>query len=148
MEHQTQILIVMISYLTLLILWGLYQGRKVKSNVDYSIAGRNLPGWAAALSERATGESSWALLGLPGAAYATGLTEIWTALGCVIGIITTWVLIAWRLRDEAEKYEITTFTDYIAKRHSEMGNWIRVVSSLTIVSFFLFLCGRTVYWRR
>lgn len=83
MEHQTQILIIMISYLTLIILWGLYQGRKVKSNVDYSIAGRNLPGWAAALSERATGESSWALLGLPGAVYATGLTEIWTALGCV-----------------------------------------------------------------
>lgn len=141
MEHQTQILIVMISYLTLLILWGLYQGRKVKSNVDYSIAGRNLPGWAAALSERATGESSWALLGLPGAAYATGLTEIWTALGCVIGIITTWVLIAWRLRDEAEKYEITTFTDYIAKKHGNMGRWIRVVGSLMIVFFFFFYVG-------
>jgi Na+/proline symporter len=62
----------------------------VKNSSDYSIAGRNLPGWAVALSERATGESSWALLGLPGAAYATGLTEIWTALGCVVGIITAW----------------------------------------------------------
>ena len=141
MEHQTQILIVMISYLSLLILWGLYQGRKVKSNVDYSIAGRNLPGWVAALSERATGESSWALLGLPGAAYATGLTEIWTALGCVVGIITTWVLIAWRLRDEAENYQISTFTDYIAKRHGEMGQGIRVVGSLTIVFFFFFYVG-------
>ena len=90
MEYQTQLLIVMISYMTLLILWGLYQGRKVKSNADYAIAGRNLPGWAAALSERATGESSWALLGLPGAAYATGLTEIWTAIGCVAGIIVAW----------------------------------------------------------
>lgn len=141
MENQTQILIVMISYLTLLIWWGLYQGRKVKSNEDYSIAGRNLPGWAAALSERATGESSWALLGLPGAAYATGLTEIWTALGCVIGIITAWALIAWRLRDEAEKYQINTFTDYIAKRHSDLGQWIRVVGSLTIVFFFFFYVG-------
>ena len=141
MEHQTQILIVMVTYLLALILWGLYQGRKVKTNVDYSIAGRNLPGWVAALSERATGESSWALLGLPGAAYATGLAEIWTALGCVLGIITAWALIAYRLRDEAEKYEINTFTDYIAKRHGELGSGIRIVGSLTIVFFFFFYVG-------
>ena len=141
MEHQTQILIVMISYLSLLILWGLYQGRKVKNNVDYAIAGRNLPGWVAALSERATGESSWALLGLPGAAYATGLTEIWTALGCVVGIITAWALIAWRMRDEAENFQLNTFMDYIAKRHGDTGQWIRVVGSLTIVFFFFFYVG-------
>ena len=100
-----------------------------------------MPGWAAALSERATGESSWALLGLPGAAYASGLTEIWTALGCVAGIITAWALLAYRLRDEAEKYRICTFTDYIAKRHSEVGHSIRVVGSLVIVFFFFFYVG-------
>jgi len=119
MENQLQIIIVMVAYVTLLILWGLYQGRKVKSGTDYSIAGRKLPGWVAALSERATGESSWALLGLPGAAYALGLSEIWTALGCVAGIITAWSLLAWRLRDEAEKYNVTTFTEYIARKHGE-----------------------------
>jgi Na+/proline symporter len=88
MANQMQMLLVVFGYFVFLILWGLYQGRKVKNNCDYAIAGRSLPGWAAALSERATGESSWALLGLPGMAYATGLTEIWTALGCVAGIIT------------------------------------------------------------
>ncbi len=141
MGQQTQILAVMIGYFTLLILWGLYQGRKVKSSCDYAIAGRNLPGWAAALSERATGESSWALLGLPGMAYATGLTEIWTALGCVAGIITAWVGLAWRLRDEAEKYQVTTFSEYIAKKHGETGKWIRVIASSTIVFFFFFYIG-------
>ncbi len=141
MEYQTQLLVVMISYMTLLILWGLYQGRKVKTNADYAIAERNLPGWAAALSERATGESSWALLGLPGAAYATGLTEIWTALGCVFGIITAWGAIAWRLREEAEKYSANTFIDYIAKRHDDMGKWIRIIGSFTIVFFFFFYVG-------
>ena len=141
MEYQTQLLVVMIAYMAFLILWGLYQGRKVKTNDDYAIAGRDLPGWAAALSERATGESSWALLGLPGAAYATGLTEIWTALGCVAGIVFAWVIIAWRLRNEAEKYQAGTFTDYIAKRHHEIGRWIRIVGSFTIVFFFFFYVG-------
>lgn len=141
MEHQTQILIVMVAYLTLLILWGLYQGRKVKTDADYAIAGRRLPGWAAALSERATGESSWALLGLPGAAYATGLTEIWTAIGCVVGIITAWVAIAWRLRDEAERFQVNTFTEYIARRHGALEKWIRIAGSFTIVFFFFFYVG-------
>ncbi|HQG56380.1 MAG TPA: sodium/proline symporter [Bacteroidales bacterium] len=141
MENQLQIVIVLIAYLSLLILWGIYQGRKVKTGSDYSIAGRKLPGWVAALSERATGESSWALLGLPGAAYATGLTEIWTAIGCVAGIITAWALLAWRLRDEAEKYNVTTFSDYLAARHGDTGRLLRVISSLTIVFFFFFYVG-------
>lgn len=140
-SHTTQLLIVMVAYLSLLIIWGIYQGRKVKTSSDYSIAGRKLPGWVAALSERATGESSWALLGLPGAAYATGLMEIWTALGCVTGIITTWALLAWRLRDAAEELQVTTFTEFIAKRHGEMGKWIRIVGSGTIVFFFFFYVG-------
>lgn len=144
MEYQVQLIIVMITYMVLLILWGLYQGRKVKTNSDFSIAGRNLPGWIAALSERATGESSWALLGLPGAAYATGLMEVWTAIGCVAGIVFAWVVLAWRLRAEAAKYKADTFTDYIAQKHGETGKWIRIVGSFTIVFFFFFYVGAQI----
>lgn len=141
MENQTIILVVMCIYMILLIAFGIYQGRKVKTGSDFAIAGRKLPGWVAALSERATGESSWALLGLPGAAYATGLMEVWVAVGCVLGIIVAWVLLASRLRKEAEKFQVDTFTDYIAKRHGEVGKWIRIVGSLTIVFFFFFYVG-------
>jgi sodium/proline symporter len=141
MDYQSQLLLVMVIYMAILIAFGIYQGRKVKTASDYAIAGRELPGWAAALSERATGESSWALLGLPGAAYATGLTEIWTAIGCVAGIITAWAVIAWRLRDAAEKYQVNTFTEFIAKRHGDQSKWLRIVGSATIVFFFFFYVG-------
>jgi len=141
MENKTIILIVMSVYMVLLLLWGIYQGRKVKTGKDFAIAGRKLPGWVAALSERATGESSWALLGLPGAAYATGMLEIWTAIGCVCGILVAWIVLAARLRDEAEKYDVETFTGYIAKRHGEVGKWIRIAGSFTIVFFFFFYVG-------
>ena len=141
MAAQTQILIVMLVYLALLVSWGIFQGRRVKTDTDYAIAGRALPGWAAALSERATGESSWALLGLPGFAYASGLSGIWTAIGCVAGIITAWAAIAWRLRDEAEKYQVKTFSEYIARRHGELEKWIRIGASFTIVFFFFFYVG-------
>ena len=141
MENQTIILIVMSIYMLLLIGYGIYQGRKVKTGSDFSIAGRKLPGWVAALSERATGESVWALIGLPGAAYATGLMEVWVAIGCVLGIVVAWTILASRLRKEAEIYKAETFVDYIAKRHGDRGKWIRIIGSLTIVFFFFFYVG-------
>lgn len=141
MELQSTLVVIMILYFSGILFWGFYQGKKVKSGADFSIAGRKLPGWVAALSERATGESSWALLGLPGAAYATGLLEVWTAIGCVMGILVAWIFLAGRLRDEAAKYQAVTFTDFLAKRHGEVGRWIRIIGSLTIVFFFFFYVG-------
>lgn len=141
MTDNNILIVVMILYMSIILFWGFYQGRKVKSSGDFSIAGRKLPGAVAAFSERATGESSWALLGLPGAAFATGLTEIWTAAGCVAGILFAWTVIGPVLRNEAEKYDVETFTDYLAKRHGEVGKAIRIAGSLTIVFFFFFYVG-------
>jgi sodium/proline symporter len=59
----------------------------------------------------------------------------------VAGIIFAWVVIAWRLRDEAEKYDVSTFTEYLSKKHSDFGKWIRLVGSFTIVFFFFFYVG-------
>ena len=141
MENQAQLLGVMTAYIAVLVAWGVWQGRKVKTTGDYTIAGRRLPGWVAALSERATGESSWALLGLPGAAYALGLTEIWTALGCVAGIITAWWLLAWRLRDAADQSGSMTFSEFLGGRFGAKSPYIRLVSAAAIVFFFFFYVG-------
>ncbi|AEC52404.1 osmoregulated proline transporter [Pyrococcus sp. NA2] len=141
MEARTQILTVLVLYLGFLISVGIYQGRKARSHKDFSIAGRQLPGWVAALSERATGESAWCLLGLPGFAFAAGLAAIWPAVGCVLGIIVAWAIFAGRLRREAEKYDAVTFVDYIAKRHPEAEKWIRILGSATITFFFFFYVG-------
>lgn len=141
MSAEVQYIIVIVTYLAAILLFGLYQGRKVKTQSDYSIANRGLPGWVAALSERSAGESSWALLGLPGFAYATGLASIWTAVGCVLGIMAAWWILAWRLRNEAEKYHAETYTDYIAKRFGKHGIMLRLVSGVVIVFFFFFYVG-------
>jgi len=141
MAAQAQMVAVFVTYLVLLVAWGLYQGRRVRTGLEFAIAGRRLPGWVAALSERATGESSWALLGLPGFAYAQGLVSIWTAVGCIAGIVVAWLALSWRLRAEAETYQVRTFTDYLARRHASLQGTIRAVASLTIVFFFFFYVG-------
>ena len=135
MEASTQILLVMLVYAFFLFLYGLWQGRKVKNSQDFAIAGRSLSGVVASLSERATGESSWALLGLPGAAYATGLLEVWTAIGCVIGIIFSWIVLAWRIQKDAAELDATTFTDFIAKKHGDKGRLIRIAGMVGATAF-------------
>ncbi|HDR50150.1 MAG TPA: sodium/proline symporter, partial [Mariniphaga anaerophila] len=56
-----------------------------------------------ALSERATGESAWLLLGLTGHAYAEGMAAIWVAFGCVAGILFLWTFLAQPLQRITKK---------------------------------------------
>lgn len=128
--------LVLIGYLGVLLTVGFIAGSKVKSAKDYAIGGRNVPGWVAALSERATDCSAWMLLGVPGSAYAFGLSSIWAAVGCLIGSAGAWWLVSNQLRKQAEEYDAISFIDWIAKRHNTNAKGIRVFGSLTIVFFF------------
>ena len=95
--------IIFIFYLCFLIGVGLMSIKYNKSQEDYLLAGRKLGPWVTAFSERASGESAWLLLALPGAAISVGLGEAWTVLGITLGIIASWYLIAEKLRIETEK---------------------------------------------
>ena len=61
-------------YFVLMLVIGLICFRYMNTLDDYVLGGRRLGPWVSAISERASGESAWFLLGLPGAAYALGLT--------------------------------------------------------------------------
>ena len=113
-------LIVLTLYLGLLLFVGFYQGRKVSSDADYQIGGRSIPGWAAALSERATPEICilhgwisriclcvWHVLG------------IWPSIGLAVGNILAWTVIARKMQQEAEDVDAITYVDWAAKRHQD-----------------------------
>ena len=102
------------------------------------LAGRRLGPWVTAFSERASGESAWLLLALPGAAITIGMGELWSVIGIIIGIASSWYLIAERLRAETEKYNALTIPEYLHRRYDDRSNIIRLFSSLIIAFFFLF----------
>ncbi len=110
----------------------------LKSHKDFFIAGRKLNPWVVAFSERASGESAWLLLGLPGAAFASGLLEFWTALGCVSGIIFYWFFIAKALREETERLGAITLPTFLAARFDKGQAAIRVLATFIIIFFFIF----------
>ena len=89
-----------------------------------------------AFSERASGESAWLILALPGAAIAVGLGEVWTVIGITVGIIASWFLIAEKLRIETEKYQALTIPEYLHRRYDDSSNIIRLFSALIIAFCF------------
>ena len=130
--------IIFIFYLLFLIVVGLMSIKYNKSQEDYLLAGRRLGPWVTAFSERASGESAWLLLALPGAAISVGLGEVWTVVGITLGIIASWSLIAEKLRIETEKYAALTIPGYLHKKYNDNSNIIRLFSSVIIAFFFLF----------
>jgi sodium/proline symporter len=127
-----------IFYLVVILVVGFLTYHINKSHKDFFIAGRKLNPWVVAFSERASGESAWLLLGLPGAAYAAGLLEFWTALGCVSGVIFYWFFIARALREETENLGAITLPTFLAARFDKGQAAIRVLATFIIVFFFIF----------
>lgn len=127
-----------VTYLFVVLVVGFITYRLNKTHQDFFLAGRRLPPSVVAFSERASGESAWLLLGLPGAALAAGFLEMWTALGCVLGIIFYWFVIAKDLRVESEKRDAITLPSFFADEFESHDRLIRVVATLIVVFFFTF----------
>jgi len=125
-------------YLLLIISVGVLSNKFISSQLDFLLAGRRLGPWVTAFSERASGESAWLLLGLPGAAIAVGYGEVWAVIGIISGIILSWFLIAERLRAETEQYQALTIPDYLQKKFNDTSGIIKTYSSVIIAVFFTF----------
>ncbi|HPB02731.1 MAG TPA: sodium/proline symporter [Bacteroidales bacterium] len=131
-------LAVFIIYIAIVIALAIYFSLKSKSSADFVMGGRKIPGFALALSERAAGESSWLLLGLTGLALAEGFSAVWVALGCVIGILFIWWIMADRLRKSSIETGANTIPSLFATRFPNHAFSIQMLSSLIIIFFFLF----------
>ncbi len=125
-------------YLVLMLAIGAITWSMNHSTTDYYLGGRRLGPWLTAFSERTSGESAWLLLGLPGAALAVGLIEVWTAVGCVAGIMFSWYVIAEKLRIDTERCNAITLPEYLAQRFGNHARPIRSIAMLIIVFFFTF----------
>lgn len=132
------ILIAFILYLLVVLGIGFYAVRRTKDLGDFALGGHKLGPWVIAFSERASGESAWIIIGLPGAALVAGMFELWTALGCVLGIVASWLFIAKPLRKLTEKYGALTLPELFARRFNDQSGTIRLIASLIITFFFTF----------
>ncbi len=127
------------AYLALILAIGVYAYLRTKDASDYFLGGRSLPPAVAALSAGASDMSGWLLLGLPGAAYMSGLSSVWIAIGLFSGILASWLTTARRLRIYTyELDDALTVPAYLHRRFNMGHPYLRTVCAIFILLFFLF----------
>jgi sodium/proline symporter len=132
-------LITFIVYLLGMLVIGLIMYRMTNNLSDYVLGGRNLGPGVAALSAGASDMSGWLLLGLPGAIYASGMSEAWMAIGLAVGAYLNWQFVAKRLRIYTEVANNSiTIPDFLENRFKDKSHILRVISALVILLFFTF----------
>jgi sodium/proline symporter len=132
------LIIGLIVYSVLILVVGVWAARLNRTLDAYLLADRKLGAWVAAFSERASGESAWLLVGLPGLAFASGLSALWVGVGCCSGIAFSWWVVARRLREETERVEALTLADYFAARFPDPNHALRLTATVIILFFFTF----------
>lgn len=141
-ELSVSTIVAFLAYVAIVLSIGVYAYLKTKNATDYFLGGRELSPTVTAISAGASDMSGWVLLGLPGYAYLAGLEAAWISLGLVIGVAANWGLMAKRLRLYSEQLDdAVTLPTYLQRRFADKTPWLKSISSLSILLFFLFYVG-------
>ncbi len=132
------ILCVMIIYLVLLFANAIYFNMKNEDERDYLQGSKKIPGWVLAISERATSESVYLLIGCTGYCYIIGVNSFFFLGSCIVGLAIAWFVVGKKVRQDNEKYNAMTLTGYLAAKFKERGNTIIWALSLSIIIFYTF----------
>lgn len=133
------IIFAFVVYLLFMIGIGMYFYGKNRTTTEYFLGGRKLGSWVTSMSAQASDMSGWLLMGLPGAAYLSGLSASWIAIGLAIGTYLNWRFVAKPLRQYTKVAgDAITLPQYFANRFRDDKGYIRVISSVFILVFYLF----------
>ena len=121
--------IVILLYLFTLIGIGLYKANKIKTQSDFSVAGRSLTPWVLVGTMLATWMGTGSILGNAGKTYETGLAALILPLGSVLGII-----ILTQIAGKVRNYEKFTVPEILGDR---FGQSARIISVFALVIAYM-----------
>ena len=135
---QICIMIAIIVYLIGMIYIGFRCSKKNNSTDDFYLGGRKLGPFVTAMSAEASDMSSWLLMGLPGVAYLTGISDAgWTAIGLAVGTYINWLIVAKRIRRYSQHIGAVTVPDFFSRRYHDDKNLLSLIAALVIIVFFI-----------
>ncbi|SNR57069.1 sodium/proline symporter [Haloechinothrix alba] len=145
MEDQTGTVVTFIVYLAIMLAIGVWVYRHTATLSDFVLGGRKLNSPTAALSANASDMSSWLLMGLPGAAYLSGLAAGWIGVGLAVGLYLSWLIVAARLRTYTEittdvgtgrPADALTISAFFEHRFEDRTAVLRTASAAVIIVFY------------
>lgn len=118
--------LVIVLYLILVAVFGIWSAGTQKSTTDYFLGGRQMPWWAILFSVVATETSTLTFISIPAVAYGGNLTFLQLTFGYIIGriIVALWFLPAY------VHGELTTAYQYLENR---FGPGMRKAASSTFI---------------
>lgn len=128
------IIAVLVSYLLILLLIGVWARKASRDVAGYYVAGKNLPPWVVAFSSNATGESAWLLLGLTGMGYLVGVHAFWVVFGEVLGVALAWIFVSRPFKVYTDRFDSITVPDFLEDRFRDTRQIIRRLSAVIIFS--------------
>lgn len=139
MSDNFWLVLAVVLYFGVMVAIGIYSWRKTTKYDDYVLGDRGLHPLVAGLSAGASDMSGWLLMGLPGALFVAGMSELWIVIGLFIGTWANWKWIAPRLRTytEVAKNSIT-LPSFFENRTHDTSRVLRVTAALIIIFFFTF----------
>lgn len=138
MGFSTIDLIIILSYLIVITVFGIISGGKQKSSIDYFLGGRRVPWWAVCFAVVATETSTLTFISIPGVAYLTNLNFLQLTFGYILGRI----LIAVIFLPAYYQGKIETAYAYLGTR---FGSKTRTAASIVFMITRLFADGVRLY---
>ncbi|MGP6173477.1 sodium/proline symporter PutP [Corynebacterium sp. A21] len=139
MSQATWFIIAIVTYMLVMLAIGFWSYTKTTKYDDYVLADRGLHPFVAALSAGASDMSGWLLMGLPGALFVTGMSELWIGIGLLIGAWANWTWVAPKLRSYTEVANNSiTLPSFFENRLRDKSRALRSVSAIIIIFFFTF----------
>lgn len=131
-------LISIVAYLIFVIAIGIYFTKKNNNVGDFYLGGRKLGPFVTAMSAEASDMSSWLLMGLPGVAYLTGVSDAaFTAIGLAVGTYVNWLIVSKRIRVYTHQIDAITIPDFFSKRYHDDKNRLNFIAAVIIIIFFI-----------
>ena len=139
MYAKLPVILAFVCYLLFMIGIGMYFYGKNRTTDEYFLGGRRLGSWVVSMSAQASDMSGWLLMGVPGAAYLSGISAGWIAIGLAVGTYLNWLFVAKRLRQYTKVAgDAITLPQFFKNRFRDRSGMISVVAAVFILVFFLF----------
>ncbi len=122
-------LIIISIYLLILIGLGIYKARSIKTQDDFSVAGRTLTPWVLVGTMLATWIGTGSILGNAGKTYEIGIAALMLPIGGVLGIF-----ILTRIAGKVRTYEKFTVPEILGDR---FGSEARILSVFALVMAYM-----------
>ena len=130
-------IIVLALYAITIIAFGIIGMKKTKSFSDYLLGGGQVGAWMSAFSYGTTYFSAVVFIGFAGKiGWGFGYSGVWIGVfNALIGVLCVWWLMAWKIKQAAVKYNISTLSEFLEVRYGLKN--IKLFSALVIFIFLI-----------